>query len=279
MGKDFLKPNKFCVNYENMSLATNVDGFIISTPILSETITGKAILPPNSEVFRVFRIESDQFPCVIEAQNVDNLVRIPTTIVHAQQAYIRVANISESFRTIDTTRLKGNPIDDYDILEVGNKNKIDNSHDKSERARKLANIINNNIPNHMRRELLTLCTEFSDVFHLPGDKATVNNFYTQKLNLKDDTPVFVKNYRLPHNQKTEIAKQVDQLLKDDLIEMSMSPFNSPLIVVPKKSKTAEKKWRVCVDYKALNKNLVPDKFPLARIDEIHVSSRATIKSL
>lgn len=97
---------------------------------------------------------------------------------------------------------------------------------------------------------------------------TTNKFYTQKLRTKTDDPVYVRNYRLPKTQKDEIDRQVSKLLEDDLIEPSTSSCNSPLILVPKKSLNGEKKWRMCVDYRMLNKNLVADKFPLPRIDEI-----------
>lgn len=78
----------------------------------------------------------------------------------------------------------------------------------------------------------------------------------------------MKNYRLPKTQKDEINKQVAKLLENNLIENSTSSFNSPLIVVPKKSLNGVKKWRICVDYRMLNKNLIADKFPLPRIDDI-----------
>ena len=61
-------------------------------------------------------------------------------------------------------------------------------------------------------------------------------------------------------------KQVTKLLQNKLIEPSQSNYNSPLTLVPKKSPTGEKRWRMCVDYRILNKNLVPDKFPLPRIE-------------
>lgn len=124
------------------------------------------------------------------------------------------------------------------------------------------------MPKHAKEKLLPLCMEFEDIFHLPEDKPTVNNFYRQKLNLRDNDPVFVKNYRLPQSQKSEIHQQVKKLLENDLIEMSTSNFNSPLIVVPKKSTDGTQKWRMCVDFRLLNRKLIPDKFPLPRIDEI-----------
>lgn len=87
--------------------------------------------------------------------------------------------------------------------------------------------------------------------------------------MQDSESVYVKNYRLPESQKEEIKKQVGELLRNDLIEMSQSDYNSPLIIVPKK-KGADgiRKWRMCVDYRLVNKKLLLDRFPLPRIDEI-----------
>lgn len=40
-----------------------------------------------------------------------------------------------------------------------------------------------------------------------------------------------------------------------------------MLLVPKKSNN-EKKWRLVIDYRQLNKKLIADKFPLPRIDDI-----------
>lgn len=72
---------------------------------------------------------------------------------------------------------------------------------------------------------------------------------------------------MPLTHKNEINQQVENLLENDLIEPSRSPYNSPIILVPKNSGN-KKKWRMCIDYRLLNKKLIPDKHPLPRIDEI-----------
>lgn len=97
--------------------------------------------------------------------------------------------------------------------------------------------------------LLPLCLEYSDIFYLENDKLSVNNFYQQNLKVIDDEPVFTKNYRLPHTQRAEIRDQVQKLLANELIEMSTSSYNSPVIIVPKKSLNGKPQYRMCVDYR------------------------------
>lgn len=86
--------------------------------------------------------------------------------------------------------------------------------------------------------------------------------------MSDNVPVCFKNYRSPEIHRQEIDTQVDKLLNDNIIQASVSPYNSPILLVPKKSTTDTKKWRLVVDFRQLNKKIVADKFPLPRIDDI-----------
>jgi len=88
--------------------------------------------------------------------------------------------------------------------------------------------------------------------------------------LKDNEPIYIKNYRSPYSQVEEIQKQVGKLIKDNIVEPSVSEYNSPLLLVPKKTLpgSSEKIWRLVVDYRQINKKLLSDKFPLPRIDDI-----------
>jgi hypothetical protein len=62
----------------------------------------------------------------------------------------------------------------------------------------------------------------------------------------------------------EMHTQVDAPLKNGLIQKSASPFGSPILFV--KKKTGE--LRMCVDYRALNKITIPNRYPIPRIDDI-----------
>lgn len=62
-------------------------------------------------------------------------------------------------------------------------------------------------------------------------------------------PVNVRPYMYPYFQKSEIEKTVNDLLKSGVIWPSVSPFSTPILSVKKKDGS----WRMCVDYRALNK--------------------------
>lgn len=219
------------------------------------------ILPARSEVIRKITLQNNIDLQIIESQRVGDDVFIARTVVNPQNPYIKILNTSEDVKVLKNIKFTTENLNDFYVYSIINEN-------NSERINELLKILSNSTPNEFNEDMTNLFREYDDIFAMEQDKMTINNFYEQKFNLLDGSPVYVKNYRLPETQKDEINRQVNKLIDNNLIEPSSSSYNSPIILVPKKSTDNTKKWRMCIDYRMLNKKLSPDKFPLPRIDEI-----------
>lgn len=114
------------------------------------------------------------------------------------------------------------------------------------------------------RALQALLTKFSSVFcEVMGLPPARNNSHSIVL-LPGAGPVSVRPYRYPHHHKDEIEKHIQILLQQGVIRNSTSAFSSPVILVKKKDHS----WRMCVDYRALNKVTIQDKYPIPVVDEL-----------
>nr|GEV58065.1 RNA-directed DNA polymerase, eukaryota [Tanacetum cinerariifolium] len=75
---------------------------------------------------------------------------------------------------------------------------------------------------------------------------------------------FSNVFEVPHELPPKRNHDHRILLILGVIKPSQSPFSSPIVMVKKKDNT----WRMCVDYRRLNKSTIKDKFPIPIIDEL-----------
>lgn len=93
----------------------------------------------------------------------------------------------------------------------------------------------------------------------------VGNVKTGKLNikLKTNDVVYYRPYRLAPIEREKVKEIIQDLLKKGIIKESSSPFASPMILVRKSDGTD----RMCIDYRALNKLIERDRYPLPLIED------------
>lgn len=83
--------------------------------------------------------------------------------------------------------------------------------------------------------------------------------------LKDNEPAPNKKmYRMTRDEMQECEKQIKMLLEKGFIQRSNSEYGSPVIFVAKK----EGSMRMCIDYRALNKQTRKNRHPIPRIDDL-----------
>ncbi|KAL4127018.1 hypothetical protein QTP88_011216 [Uroleucon formosanum] len=123
-----------------------------------------------------------------------------------------------------------------------------------------------------RNSIERVCIDFMDIFHLEGDKLPCTHTTSIEHEIKTpegEPPIYQRQYRLPHRQRDEITRQIKQMKSDGIIEPSNSPWNSPILLVPKKMDVSGKpKFRLVVDFRKLNNITVGDKMPLPQIQDV-----------
>ena len=127
-----------------------------------------------------------------------------------------------------------------------------------------------------------LCREFEDIFSKSSEDIGHTPLVTMDIETGDNPPICQKPYSLPLKHVEWVQKELEILERAGVIQRSMSPWASPIVIVPKKTEPGEPpRRRMCVDYRMLNSLLPPVNkahskakgivtlVPLPKIDEIY----------
>ena len=118
----------------------------------------------------------------------------------------------------------------------------------------------------LRKDIRELLIEFKDIFPetlptgLPPSRSVDHEIRLQP----GAVPPAHQPYRLSHHEMLELNKTLQDLVEKGHIQPSSSPFSAPILFVKKKDNT----YRMCVDYRSLNKITIKDRYPLPRIDDL-----------
>ena len=124
--------------------------------------------------------------------------------------------------------------------------------------------------------------ECKDIFSRDSSDMGKTPLIEMEIDTGDSPPITQKPYTIPLKHATWVQKELEILEKAGVIVRGVSPWASPIVVVPKRTALGEPlKRRLCVDYQAVNSLLPPVKkafskakgvltlVPLPKIDEIY----------
>lgn len=123
--------------------------------------------------------------------------------------------------------------------------------------------IGSDLTRDQRQQLLSLVNEFRDCFALDLCELGTTNLTEMHIQLNDNSPVSYKPYRLPYSERAVVRDLINDLLDTKIIQESNSSYASPIVLIKKKNG----EYRLCVDYRALNKKIVKDSYPMPVIDD------------
>ncbi|GKA36735.1 putative reverse transcriptase domain-containing protein [Tanacetum coccineum] len=112
---------------------------------------------------------------------------------------------------------------------------------------------------------VVIVREFPEVFpeDLPG-LPPVRQVEFQIVLILRETPVARAPYRIVPSEMQELSNQFQELSDRGFIRPSTSPWGAPVLFVKKKDGS----FRMCIDYRELNKLTVKNHYPLPRIDDL-----------
>ena len=106
-----------------------------------------------------------------------------------------------------------------------------------------------------------LCQKYERIL---TDLPLKTNLEECELKLDSKSPVFVRQYPLPHSKINTVKEEVDTMRKLGVIEPTVSAYSAPIVLVKKKDDSV----RFCVDYRHLNKELSFDAEPIPDVDQL-----------
>ena len=121
-----------------------------------------------------------------------------------------------------------------------------------------------------------LCNEYRDIFSVNSGDIGKTPLLDMEIDTGDSPPITQKPYTLPLKYVAWVQKELEILEKAGLTVRSVSPWASPIVVVPKRSVPGEPpKRRLCVDYWAVDSLLPPVKKALSKSQGCANSSSLT----
>ncbi|CAF0961319.1 unnamed protein product [Brachionus calyciflorus] len=117
-------------------------------------------------------------------------------------------------------------------------------------------------------QLFQLLEKYKHVFQWSEFSTDRTNLTEHRINTENALPIKQRSHRLLQAAQDEVERQVDEMMRNKVIEESQSPWANPIVLFKKKKqKGKEQEYRFCIDFRKLNEATIKVSYPLPRIDD------------
>lgn len=267
IGNDLLQQLGAVIDLKEKLLKTNST----CIPIINNNLNYTIDIPPRSEQRVKLPIDQHSGEAILDYKEFADGLRMPSAIVNCINGYAStvIQNTLDKpkrliiKRPFTVTRFE---ITDCELNLTKNTNDIETDNILAEN---ISRIRLDHTNDEEREKIYRLCLDYKDIFYCDQIPLTFTNQVKHHIRTKNEDPIYIKPYRQAPFLQNEIGRQVEQLLKDNIIQESHSPWSAPVHLVPKKmDASGEVKYRMVVDYRRLNDITVDDKYPLPNITDL-----------
>ena len=245
---------------QHMQFGTGLVSCNATMPQQDLVVASAAILPYRNKVPVRILNPSMQWKTLQKDSKIANLTTLPSEIqLHETDDNEESNKTCDCSKTTDETELKAN---------AATANTSSDSSQIPKEFKDIFDLQHSTFTLDQREKLFALLWEFQDIFSKPDGPLGCTKLITFHIVLEEDATLFkARPYKSNSRIRDEISKQVQEMLNNNIIEPSTSPFGSPVLLVTKQDGT----FRFCIDYRKLNTMTKIHCHPLNRTDDCRES--------
>ena len=134
-----------------------------------------------------------------------------------------------------------------------------------------------------REKIKKFLLDYADIFKTKEILLGKTSLVKHKIYTNTEIPVARAPYRVPFSRRQIMKNLIEEMLENDIITPSTSPWSAPVVLVEKTDPSGETSYRFCIDYRALNAVTKRDFFPIPNLqdtlDQLGKSKRFTTLDL